>query len=544
MGQRPAQTQAQTQGQTQQHRQKHRLGPRTRGALIGVVAVLLLLGSADAVARLLGASTSPLTAVGLLVIHVLPSDLVKLAIDLFGEADKIVLVLSVGAGGLVLGGLIGGLLCRRPRAAVLVFALVGAGLVVLVGLRPESGARDLSAAVTGGVLGITVMYLGLSRRSRGRDVHDGVNDEGNDGASENSPAPGRRAFLMLVGASATLGAAGIALGQTVATVGRGAVDAARRFVLPPAALRAAAIPATAEVGVTGVAPFTTPQAELYRIDTALVPPAVDPDTWELRVDGLVEEPFTLSFDELLALPLEEHHITLTCVSNPVGGDLLGSGTWTGVPLRSLLARARPHAEADMVLSHSVDGFTASTPLEAMTDERAALVAVGYNGEPLTAEHGYPVRLIVPGLYGFVSATKWVTRVEVTRFDRAEAYWTRRGWDARAPILVSSRIDVPRGLDVVDAGAVVVAGSAWSQGVGIEAVQVRLDDGEWVEADLGAQVTVDTWRQWRLTLDDVAPGRHAVTVRAIDRDGTVQTADRRDPIPNAATGHHRVEFRAE
>lgn len=511
--------------------------------------MLLLLGSADAVARLLGASTSPLTAVGLLIIRLLPSDLVKLAIDLFGEADKIVLVLSVGAGGLVLGGVIGALLCRRPRVAVLVFALVGAGLVVLVGIRPESGARDLSAAVIGVVLGAAVLYLGLARiRALTRDDRDHRDDDGTDdgrdGASEHSTGPGRRAFMLLAGTSALLGAAGIALGQTVATVGRGAVDAARRFVLPTPVVRAAAVPATAEVGVDGMAPFTTAQADLYRIDTALVPPVVDPATWELRVDGLVEEPFTLSFAELLEAPLEEHRITLTCVSNPVGGDLLGTGVWTGLPVRALLARARPHATADMVLSHSVDGFTASTPLEAMTDDRAALVALGYNGEPLTAEHGYPVRLIVPGLYGFVSATKWVTRIEVTRFDQAEAYWTRRGWDSRAPILVSSRIDVPGGLDVVDAGAVVVAGSAWSQGVGIETVQVRLDDGDWRDAELGAEVNVDTWRQWRLALPEVAPGRHAVTVRAIGRDGTVQTAERRDPIPNSATGHHRVEFRAE
>lgn len=532
-------------------------GPRTRGVLAGLAATLLLLGSADALARLLGASTSPLTAVGLLVIRVLPTDLVKLAIALFGEADKIVLILTVGAGGLMLGGLIGGLLRTRPRLALLAFTAAEAGLVLLVGLRPEAGPVDLAAAVGGSLLGALAFALLLGvvgprrvgRRARTTaPVDEHTRADAEAPAGTDAPAPGdglgRRGFVLLAGASAMVGAIGIAAGRTVVAVGRGAAEATRRFVLPAPAVASPPVPAGAEVGVDGVAPFTTAQADLYRIDTALVPPAVDPDAWELSVDGLVEEPFTLTFDDLLAMRLEEHRITLTCVSNPVGGDLVGTGTWTGVPVRTLLERAKPLPDADMVLSHSIDGFTASTPLEAMTDGRASLVAVGMNGEPLTPEHGYPVRLIVPGLYGFVSATKWVTRLEVTRFDRAEAYWTQRGWDARAPILVASRIDVPRGLERVAAGEVVVAGSAWAQQSGIAAVEVRLDDGEWTAADLGTEANADTWRQWRTTLPDVEPGRHAVAVRAVDRDGTVQTHERRDPIPNAATGHHRVEFRAE
>lgn len=528
-------------------------GLRTRGALAGVVATLLLLGSADALARLLGASTSPLTAVGLLVIRVLPTDLVKLAITLFGEADKIVLILTVGIAGLVIGGLIGGLLCTLPRIALLTFTAAEAVLVLLVGLRPEAGAVDLAASVVGSLLGVLAfaLLLGvvrLPRRGTDRRTDDG-DDLGTDGAGRTRAGReedglGRRGFFLLAGASAMVGAVGIAAGRTVVAVGRGAAEAARRFVLPAPAVSAPAVPAGAEVGVDGVAPFTTAQADLYRIDTALVPPTVDPDAWELRVDGLVEEPFTLTFDELLAMRLEEHRITLTCVSNPVGGDLLGTGTWTGVPVRTLLARAKPLPEADMVLSHSIDGFTASTPLQAMTDDRASLVAVGMNGEPLTPEHGYPVRLIVPGLYGFVSATKWVTRIEVTRFDRAEAYWTQRGWDAKAPILVASRIDVPRGLESVSAGDVVVAGSAWAQQRGVEAVEVRLDDDDWRAAELGTEANIDSWRQWRVTLPNVESGGHSVTVRATDRKGTVQTGERRDPIPNAATGHHRVEFRVE
>lgn len=259
---------------------------------------------------------------------------------------------------------------------------------------------------------------------------------------------------------------------------------------------------------------------------------------------MVENEFTLTMEELLALPLEDHHITLTCVSNPVGGELVGNGTWRGYPLCTLLERARPTADADMVLSRSIDGFSASTPLEAMTDDREALLAVGMNGEPLLPEHGYPARLVIPGLYGYVSATKWVTELEVTRFDREEAYWTQRGWDPRGPILVASRIDVPKPLQRVPAGTVVVAGSAWAQQRGIERVQVRLDSGGWEDTELGAEVGVDTWRQWRHEFDGVGAGVHAVTVRAIDGEGEVQTDERRPSIPSSATGHHRIQFRAE
>ena len=526
----------------------HRAPPATlsrpRAVTAGLVATLVFLGTADALARLLGASTSPLTAVGLLVIRVLPTDLVKLAIALFGQADKLVLVLTVGVVGLGIGGLGGLLLRTRPRTALLTFTAAEAVLTFLVALRPEAGPRDVLAAALGGVLGALAYALLLRSARRGSMRGPARTGDHGLGRGVQGDRPGRRGFLLVAGAAVLVGSVGIACGRTIAAVGRGAAEAARRLVIPEPAVRAAAVPDGAEVGVDGVAPFTTPQADLYRIDTALVPPAVDPVTWELRVDGMVDEPFTLTLEELLDMRLEEHRITLTCVSNPVGGDLLGTGTWTGVPIRTLLERAGVRAEADMVLSHSVDGFTASTPLEAMTDDRAALVAVAMNGEPLTAEHGFPARLIVPGLYGFVSATKWVTRIEVTRFDRAQAYWTQRGWDAEAPVLVASRIDVPRGLETVAAGDVVVAGSAWAQQHGVETVEVRVDDGDWQEVHLGAEANIDTWRQWRVTLTDVEPGRHSVTVRAADRSGTVQTDERRDPIPNAATGHHRVEFRAE
>ncbi len=273
-------------------------------------------------------------------------------------------------------------------------------------------------------------------------------------------------------------------------------------------------------------------------------PELSPEEWTLRIHGLVENEVLIDMTELLELPMEEHHITLTCVSNPVGGDLLGTATWLGCPVRELLQRAAPLPEADMVLSQSIDGFTASTPLEALTDERNSLLAVGMNGEPLPAQHGFPARLVVPGLYGYVSATKWVVDLEVTRFDEQTAYWTDRGWDAQAPILVASRIDVPSPLQTLPAGEVVIAGSAWAQQSGIEAVEVQVDGGPWEAAELASEVSIDTWRQWRYVLPEAAPGRHWVSVRAISTEGAVQTGERREPIPNAATGHHRIDFRID
>lgn len=357
-------------------------------------------------------------------------------------------------------------------------------------------------------------------------------------------AGSRRRFLALTGIAAAVGAVGVATGQSIVALTREAAASAANLVLPRAARTAGPIPAGASLDVEGIRPFVTAQKDFYRIDTVLAPPTIDPQDWSLTIRGMVDQEVTITMDELLALPLQEQHTTLTCVSNPVGGDLVGNATWLGYPVRELLRRAGPSPDADMVLSHSHDGFTASTPLEAMLDDRDALLAVGMNGEPLTPVHGFPARLVVAGLYGFVSATKWVTELEVTRFDEKEAYWTQRGWDAKAPILVASRIDVPRPLAKLPAGTITVGGSAWAQTRGIDRVEVRLDNGDWTEAELGVEATVDTWRQWRAEFDDVRSGLHSVTVRAVDKDGTVQTAERREAIPNSATGHHRIQFTVE
>jgi DMSO/TMAO reductase YedYZ molybdopterin-dependent catalytic subunit len=284
----------------------------------------------------------------------------------------------------------------------------------------------------------------------------------------------------------------------------------------------------------------TPVADFYRIDTAIVPPAVDPDSWRLRLHGMVDHPLELTFEDLLARGVSQGWLTLNCVSNTVGGDLIGNAWWSGVPVAPLLAEAGVHPDADGVLQRSADGWTCLTPLEALTDGRAALLAVAQNGEPLRVEHGFPVRMLVPGLYGYVSATKWLVDLEVTRFDRAQGYWTDKGWSARGPVKLASRVDVPRAGSTVAAGEVVVAGTAWQQHTGIRAVQLSVDGGAWRPADLGTVPDADTWVQWRATVT-LRPGEHRVRVRAVSATGEVQTGVRTEPAPNGATGWHSVTF---
>jgi hypothetical protein len=294
---------------------------------------------------------------------------------------------------------------------------------------------------------------------------------------------------------------------------------------------------TASLDVPGITPFLTDPDAFYRIDTALVVPQVSTSDWRLRVHGQVEHPFEITFDELLRLPMIEALVTLTCVSNEVGGDLIGNQKWLGHPLRDLLARAVPRPDADMVLSTSADGWTAGTPLDVLTDQgRNALLAVGMGGAPLPVEHGFPVRMVVPGLYGYVSATKWVVDLEVTRFDAAEGYWTPRGWSARGPIKTGTRIDVPRPGDPVHAGTVAVAGVAWAQHRGIRAVQVRVDDGPWQVATLGEGGNADTWRQW-VWQWPASKGEHTLQARSIDGTGEIQTPLQAPPAPDGASGWH-------
>ncbi|MEQ1735585.1 MAG: molybdopterin-dependent oxidoreductase, partial [Rhodoglobus sp.] len=355
-------------------------------------------------------------------------------------------------------------------------------------------------------------------------------------ASATPRDPSRRVFLGWAGGAAALGAIGAVAGTLLQSGARAATAVRDAFVLPRPAVAAPAIPAAAELGIPGLATVITPNREFYRIDTALQIPRIDPATWSVRITGEVEEEVELTWDELIALPLEESVTTLMCVSNEVGGELIGTALWLGYPIREVLARAKPKAGADMVLSRSIDGFTAGTPLSVLQEEdRNAIFAIGMNGEALPEEHGFPVRMVVPGLYGYVSATKWVVELEVTRFDRASAYWTDRGWGAKGPIKIESRIDVVRG----DASDVTVAGVAWHQHTGISRVEVQFDDDPWEEAELAQAISIDTWVQWRFR-GEVSPGDHTLRVRATGADGRVQTDDIAGVLPDGATGYHTVE----
>jgi DMSO/TMAO reductase YedYZ molybdopterin-dependent catalytic subunit len=292
------------------------------------------------------------------------------------------------------------------------------------------------------------------------------------------------------------------------------------------------------LAVEGITPLVTPNTDFYRIDEALTIPSVDLASWRLGVRGMVDRPLSLSFDDLQGLPLVERYVTLACVSNEVGGRLVGNALWRGVRLADLLERAGVQAGATQLVGRSVDGFTVGFPIEAAVDGRDALIAIGMNGEPLPLRHGFPARLVVPGLYGYVSATKWLREIELTTWDEFDAYWIVRGWAKEAPVKVQSRIDVPREGANLAAGPNAIAGVAWAPHRGIERVEVRVGEGAWQEATLGASLADDAWRQWTFSWD-ATPGRHLIAVRATARDGEVQTADPHQPFPDGATGHHTV-----
>ncbi len=503
-----------------------------------MVATAVYFGSAEFIASALRSSGAPLLVLGQTIIPAVPTPLIKAAIAVFGTHDKLALVITILIVGVMVGGLIGWFNADSQSSALVLFAGLGLLPVVLV-LISGGSATDVLPGLGGVILGIGI-YVGLTHLGGGRRS---VGDAG-----EQPPArPDRRLFLTLAGLCAALGVAGVALGRSAAVLARSAAGALTNLVLPAPATSAPEVPAGAELRVPGLAPLITGNDDFYRIDTLLVPPVVDASAWSLRIHGMVEREVRISMAELLELPLEEHRVSLTCVSNPVGGDLVGTAKWLGYPVRELLARARPTADADMVLSHSDDGFTASTPLEVLSDDRAALVVVGMNDASLPREHGFPARLVVPGLYGYVSATKWVTELEVTRFADKQAYWTRRGWSSHGPVLVASRIDVPRAgarISAGDGGGVVIAGMAWAQHTGIEKVEVRIDNGDWQSAQLSEELTVDIWRQWRHEFAGVGPGTHTATVRATDRRGKVQISARRPAIPGSATGLHDRQFSVE
>ena len=500
---------------------------RNRGvyAAYGVLATLLGVAAGHLVAALTDPASSPVLAVGSTVIDLTPTPVKEWAVAQFGTKDKPILIGSVFAGVLVLSAL-AGLLARKRF-------LLGAGLLVgLVAIaaaaaltRPTAGVDAALPAVAAGVVGLVALWW-LVRLDGSRDGRDRPPRPTNEPAS-------RRGVLISAGVMA---AATVAMGFAGRQVAR-ARGMIRDLTLPTAADPAPAFPQGIEGKVPGVAPFRTPNDEFYRIDTRLTLPVIDVDTWTLTIDGDVENEVTFTFDDLLGMPLIERDITLTCVSNDIGGPYVSGTRFTGVRLTDLLDRAKVGATADQILSTDVDGMTISTPLDLATDGRDAMIAIAMDGKALPRDHGYPARMVVPGLYGYVSACKWITRMTLTTYAEKTAYWTDRGWATDAPIKLMSRIDTPKPLAKVDAGRTYIGGVAWHQHRGLAGVQVRIDGGEWRDATLGPDAGNDYWRQWYVEWDagGSGPGQHTLAARAISNDGEVQTAARVTPFPDGATG---------
>ena len=488
----------------------------------GLAAGAVALGVTQLAAVLFSPAADARTAVGTSVINLTPGPLKEWAIQTFGTNDKTFLTVMVVV---VISALIAvAAIWERARIPLGSLALAAGGLAgsLAVLSQPGSSVVDLIPTVLGMLCGIAALRL-LTRAPAAA------------GGDTDAPAPDterRRSLqtLGLLGFGALSGVGGTVLGRQ-----RRSVAADRdAFALPKIASPAPPIPPGVQPAGVDLPSFITSNSDFYRIDTALSVPQLSREEWKLRIHGMVDREITYTFADLAGFEVVERPVTLTCVSNPVGGNLISNAMWTGYRIRDLLKRSGIHPDADMVLSTSSDGFTAGTPVEALTDDREALLAVGMNGVPLPVEHGYPARLVVPGLYGFVSATKWVVDLELTRFDRAEAYWTKLGWSAKAPIKTESRIDVPRSGARLTAGPVTVGGVAWAQNRGIKTVEVRIDDGPWQPATLGAGYSNDTWRLWTFQWQ-ATPGSHTVTVRATDNTGAVQTEQQAPPPPDGASG---------
>ncbi|MFG3190115.1 molybdopterin-dependent oxidoreductase [Streptomyces omiyaensis] len=510
-----------------------------RGALAGLLAAFTALAVAELVAGLVRPAAGPVTVVGGAVIDRTPAAVKDFAIRTFGENDKTVLQLGILAIlALIAIGL--GILALSHRrigaAGVLLFGVIGAAAAFG---RPDSrGLGDVLPSIAGAVAGAGVLYL---LASKALPAPAPVGEAGQSDALSWD----RRGFLTAAGATAAAAITAGALGRFFTSrQSQGAVASREALVLPKPSSPAPALPAGVQLKVPGITAFTTPNRDFYRVDTALTVPKVDAGTWRLWIHGKgVTRPRTYTLDQLLARPLIERDITLTCVSNEVGGPYIGNARWLGVPLADLLKEAgvvppSRGGKADQLVARSVDGMTLGSPVEDVMDGRDAMLAVGMNGEPLPFDHGFPVRMLVPGLYGYVSACKWITDIELTTFDAYDPYWVKRKWARKAPIKTQSRIDTPKPFARPAAGIVTVAGVAWAQRRGITRVQIRIDDGPWQDADLAAQAGTDTWRQWTYRWN-ATPGGHNLTVRATDGTGQVQTEQRTRTIPDGASGWHSV-----
>jgi DMSO/TMAO reductase YedYZ molybdopterin-dependent catalytic subunit len=551
------------------------------GAVAGVLAAAVAMGFAQLAAGFTVPQSSPVLAVGQAAIDLTPQQVKDFAISTFGVNDKNALLAGILIILAAFAAVIGILAVRRLAlglAGLAVFACIGLAAALT---RPNATAGYVIPTLIGAAAGAFALTR-LVRAARGlgspaaRSARSATRataaelkppdlpasgpaketaTEAAEAAAqepEAAPAgssftflpnpddpgpsgwPARRRFLTTSGLAVVTAAAGALVGRELIT--RHNVSAARAALrFPRPAVPAPPLPPGSNLNIPDLSSFITPDGSFYRVDTALLLPEVDPATWQLRIHGMVQREVTLTFDELLRRPLIEDYVTLTCVSNPVGGPYVGNALWLGASLADLIRQARPLAGADQLLCTSVDGFTSGTPLQVVLDGRDALLTVAMNGQALPVAHGFPARMVVPGLYGYVSACKWVTDIEVTTFATAYAYWAQRGWAQQAPIKTESRIDVPTGSTTLGPGRTPVAGVAWAQHKGIAAVEVRVDGGPWQQAQLAAVPDIDTWRQWVWEWD-ATPGTHLLEARATDETGYTQTAAQAQPVPNGASGY--------
>jgi len=500
---------------------------RLRLALSGILAAVAGIAGGHLVAGFVDPATSPVLTIGSTVIDLTPTPVKEWAVAHFGTADKPILLGSVVLVTLVAAGLIG-LIARRRRG--LATGLLGLLVLLTAGaavMRPAFAAVDLLPSLVALLIGLAAFWW-LSGLALATDLRA---ERGADRPTRLRTA--RREFIGGAIGVATLSVLAATAGQV-----RAGAQAAKRLVLPRPAEPAPAFPTGLEAGVPGITPLRTPNDTFYRVDTNLTVPRVDVDRWTLEVDGMVERPFSISFDALAGMPLIERDITMTCVSNEVGGGYVGAARWLGVRLSDVLERAGINGAPDQVLSTAVDGFTISTPLDVVLDGRDAMIAIGMNGSQLPEAHGYPARLITPGLYGFVGATKWLTKLTLTTYAAEQAYWTQRQWATDAPIKTSARVDTPRPLSTIAAGRTAIGGVAWAQHRGVGRVEVRIDDGDWRQTELGPDVGIDYWRQWYLAWA-AKPGLHRIAVRAVDRSGRPQPTERATPFPSGSSGVQEV-----
>ena len=555
----------------------HKLyGSRRHGVAIGLLSTLAGLAVAELIVGLVRGANSPVVPVGQEVIDVVPPAVKDWAIAWFGTADKAVLIIGTLISLAVVGSIVGNLAVKGNRAAAYaVTAVVGVIGVFAVQMRPAPSFGKMLPPIVGTLVSMFVIWwmaprdVGVAAATTEREPaeHDVQLEPGSASSAIGSLSTAtvrRRNFLQGAGTIGLLSVVAGGIGRILK--GRFDVGGEREALELPAPVDTVAPvapvvsePAVAEssaavasiamtdFGIDEVEPWVVPNRDFYRIDTALVVPQVPKDSWKLRVHGMVDRELEITFADLLGRDMIERYITLSCVSNRVGGDLVGNAKWQGVRLKDVLDEAGVDPEATQVVSRSIDGWNCGSPTSAIMDGRDAMLAIAMNDEPLPAEHGYPVRLVVPGLYGYVSATKWVTEIELTRWEDFDGYWIGRGWAKDGPVKTMARIDRPtkgRGYSADADGVVDIAGLAWAVHRGISRVEVSIDDGEWRACELAGVPTDDTWRQWRYRWDTPSPGKHSVRARAYDGAGVAQPEQPKDVAPDGAQGYHRVEFQVD